>query len=79
MTRLKKASLIGALLFVAVVLASASDAQASRRYQRGGAYRAAQYKTYHFTGQHQSNYVAPPYRFRKKIVPNASYRHRHVW
>ncbi len=78
MTRLKKVSLIGALLFVAVVLASASDAQASRRHQRG-AYRPAQHKTYHFTGQHQSNYVAPPYRFRKKIVPNASYRHRHVW
>ena len=79
MTRLKKASLIGALLFAAVVFASVSDAQASRRHG-GGIHRAAQYKVYHFTGQRHYNYVTPPYRFRKKIVPNGSYRQpRHIW
>jgi hypothetical protein len=70
-----RTGLIGALLFAAVIFASLPDAQASRRM-----HRAAQYKVYHFTGHHHANYVTPPYRFRKRIVPNSSYHPpRHLW
>ena len=76
MNFLKKASLLGALMLATILLSSASEAQASRLYGHRG---ARQYKVYHFTGHHHSQYVVPPNRFRKKIVNNSSYRYRHAW
>jgi hypothetical protein len=79
MNRLKKVSLLGALMLATILLASASEAQASHLGGLRGGHYVRQYKVYHFTGHHHTQYVVPPNRFRKNIVNNSSYRYRHVW
>ena len=79
MNLLKKSVLLGALVLAATLFGSFSEAKASRLRGRQGGYAPRHYKTYHFTGRHRYYFVAPPNRFRKKIVNNASYRYRPLW
>jgi hypothetical protein len=78
MNVLKRAALVGVLLFFGAVFAAVPEAQAARRHH-GRLSHARQNKVYYFSGRHHGNYVPPPYRFRKKIVPNSSYQPGCVW